>query len=118
MAIGPHPKNEDITEQHLMFGTVKVNGEWRPVLQRQATGGDACTACRGYGHGGNPLCGAVYTCEECDGSGLRQPGQPPYKAKEDVEVEVDCRTWSWLPLLMAATLVAAALVVRYLLIQQ
>jgi hypothetical protein len=71
------------------FGMVKDphTDNWRPFLQKQATEEDACTDCRGYGFGGMPLCGAVYMCKSCNGTGYRQPGQPPYvpeeKRKED-----------------------------------
>ncbi|MGE3483599.1 MAG: hypothetical protein AB7L09_02585 [Nitrospira sp.] len=78
MPIGPYPPDSEITPDHLSHGSVQIDGRWRPVLQRQATEEDACTNCRGFGHGGNPFIGAVYLCESCSGSGLRQPGQPAY----------------------------------------
>ena len=58
-----------------MFGIIKdkKTGEMRPVLQRQAKGRRACKKCRGFGTYGNPLCGAVYTCKVCDGTGKRPP---------------------------------------------
>lgn len=113
MAFGPNPPNEKITQQHLMFGVVDINGESRPVLQKQATEEDACTECRGYGHRGNPLCGAIYTCQACKGSGIRQPGQPPYvpkaeKKEEPAEAELTtCPSppwWWWAALILAVTL--------------
>lgn len=117
MAIGPNPPNDEITEQHLMFGTVKVNGEWRPVLQRQATEEDACTECRGFGTGGCPLVGAVYTCKACEGTGLRQPGQPLYVPEEKrsetepVEAPVTCppNPWWWAAIIVAVTLAVLVL---------
>jgi hypothetical protein len=114
VAIGPHPPNEEITEQHLMFGIVTINGVSRPVLQKQATEEDACTACRGYGHGGNPLCGGVYMCKECDGSGLRQPGQPPFvpeskSAEHPIDVCPGTPGWWWLALGLGLTIVVILL---------
>ena len=58
-----------------MFGMVKRNGEWQPILKRQAKGLEACPGCSGFGTYGNPLCGAVYTCKQCDGDGKRR-GSP------------------------------------------
>lgn len=58
-----------------MFGMVKRNGEWQPILKRQARGLEACPGCSGFGTYGNPLCGAVYTCKQCGGDGKRR-GKP------------------------------------------
>lgn len=55
-----------------MFGMVKRNGEWQPILKRQARGLEACPGCSGFGTYGNPLCGAVYTCKQCGGDGKRR----------------------------------------------
>jgi len=51
-----------------MFGVRQgPDGEWKPILERVET--NQCRDCRGYGTHGNPLCGAVYNCERCKGSG-------------------------------------------------
>lgn len=52
-----------------MFGVRQMpNGEWKPILEKEET--SPCRKCRGYGTYGNPLCGAVYNCEHCKGSGV------------------------------------------------
>jgi hypothetical protein len=57
-----------------MFGIRKSpNGEWRPILQRVET--NRCTKCNGFGTYGNPLCGAVYNCDRCQGTG-HEPIKP------------------------------------------
>ena len=43
------------------------DGEWKPILERVES--NQCRDCRGYGTYGNPLCGAVYNCKRCGGSG-------------------------------------------------
>lgn len=43
------------------------DGEWKPILERVET--DPCRTCKGFGTYGNPLCGAVYNCERCKGTG-------------------------------------------------
>lgn len=54
--------------QLAMFGVrQRPDGEWVPILERVEH--DQCRDCRGYGTGGNPLCGAVYTCKRCNGTG-------------------------------------------------
>jgi hypothetical protein len=51
-----------------MFGVrQRPDGEWVPILERVET--NQCKDCRGFGTGGNPLCGAVYTCKRCQGTG-------------------------------------------------
>ena len=51
-----------------MFGVrQRPDGEWVPILERVEH--DQCRDCRGYGTHGNPLCGAVYNCERCKGTG-------------------------------------------------
>lgn len=51
-----------------MFGVrQRPDGEWVPVLERAET--NPCRECKGYGTYGNPLCGAVYNCKRCQGSG-------------------------------------------------
>lgn len=51
-----------------MFGVrQRPDGEWVPILERVEH--DQCRECRGFGTGGNPLCGAVYTCKHCNGTG-------------------------------------------------
>lgn len=51
-----------------MFGVrQRPDGEWVPILERVET--NPCPKCRGYGTHGNPLCGAVYNCDGCKGSG-------------------------------------------------
>lgn len=52
-----------------MFGVRQMpDGSWRPILEREET--NPCRDCRGYGTHGNPLCGAVYNCERCKGTGF------------------------------------------------
>lgn len=41
----------------------------RPILARHWDGEDACKRCNGFGTYGVPMCGAVYTCVRCHGSG-------------------------------------------------
>lgn len=41
----------------------------RPILAQQWAGADACQKCNGFGTYGMPLCGALYTCTACKGSG-------------------------------------------------
>lgn len=43
----------------------------RPILERVKT--NRCKKCNGFGTYGNPLCGAVYTCDRCKGTG-HNPG--------------------------------------------
>jgi hypothetical protein len=51
-----------------MFGIrQRPNGELVPILERVET--NQCRNCSGFGTGGNPLCGAVYTCTRCHGTG-------------------------------------------------
>lgn len=51
-----------------MFGVrQRPDGEWVPILERPDH--DRCRDCNGFGTGGNPLCGAVYTCKRCNGMG-------------------------------------------------
>lgn len=54
------------------LGSVSINGEWRPIFERQYKGKQACEKCKGFGTYGNPFCGAVYKCGECNGSGKRK----------------------------------------------
>ena len=63
------PTAKDIKRAQLsMFGVRQTpDGEWKPVLEREEV--DPCRECRGYGTHGNPLCGAVYNCKRCSGSG-------------------------------------------------
>lgn len=51
-----------------MFGFFP--GTVDPVICRKWSGIDACSQCRGFGSSGNPLCGAVYTCQSCKGTGM------------------------------------------------
>ena len=39
----------------------------RPILERVKK--NRCRACKGFGTYGNPLCGAVYLCGTCKGTG-------------------------------------------------
>lgn len=39
----------------------------RPILERVEK--NRCRTCKGFGTYGNPLCGAVYTCNRCNGTG-------------------------------------------------
>ena len=48
-----------------MFGIRADTG--RPILERVET--NRCAKCNGFGTYGNPLCGAVYTCQRCNGTG-------------------------------------------------
>ena len=43
----------------------------RPILERVEK--NRCPACKGFGTYGNPLCGAVYLCGQCKGTG-HSPG--------------------------------------------
>ncbi len=58
-----------------MFGVIKRGDKFVPILKRQAEGKEACKDCRGFGTYGNPLCGAVYTCQACNGDGKRRPNK-------------------------------------------
>lgn len=64
----PEPEKPDLG----VLGYIKVGDRWKPFLERYE-GKDACKNCRGYGNGGNPLCGAVYVCKTCNGTGRRPP---------------------------------------------
>lgn len=55
------PKIPDIA----WFGIRMDTG--RPILERVKE--NPCYKCNGFGTYGNPLCGAVYTCKRCKGSG-------------------------------------------------
>jgi hypothetical protein len=51
-----------------MFGVrQRPDGEWVPILERVEH--NQCRDCSGFGTGGNPLCGAVYNCKRCNGTG-------------------------------------------------
>lgn len=39
----------------------------RPLLEKVDT--NPCKKCKGYGTYGMPLCGAVYYCDRCNGTG-------------------------------------------------
>lgn len=54
-----------------MFGVWQSPSGPKLVLEKQVEGFLACRKCRGYGQSGNPLCGAIYICENCKGSGER-----------------------------------------------
>ena len=45
----------------------------KPILERQWEGREACRKCNGFGSRGIPMCGAVYKCKVCKGTGKR-PG--------------------------------------------
>lgn len=65
-----------------MFGVRKTpSGEWKPILERAET--NRCTECKGFGTYGNPLCGAVYNCERCKGTGYDPEGKG--KSRQDEE---------------------------------
>lgn len=49
----------------IWFGIRSDSG--RPILERVKT--NQCKKCNGFGTYGNPLCGAVYSCKRCKGSG-------------------------------------------------
>lgn len=68
-------------EQLAMFGMRQTpDGEWKPILERVKV--NQCRDCRGYGTHGNPLCGAVYNCERCEGWGYDpDPIVPPEPEK-------------------------------------
>lgn len=52
----------------IFFGIRQDKGnEGRPILWRPDK--HRCSKCNGFGTYGNPLCGAVYTCKSCNGSG-------------------------------------------------
>ena len=63
--------NNNDLEQLSLFGTWQSPTGPRLILEKQASGILACKKCRGYGTYGNPLCGALYTCDKCEGSGNR-----------------------------------------------
>jgi hypothetical protein len=52
-----------------MFGIRMDTG--RPILER--VDANRCSKCSGFGTYGNPLCGAVYYCSQCNGSGYNPP---------------------------------------------
>lgn len=58
---------QDYIKDLSMFGIRMHNGVARPILQRVET--NPCKNCNGFGTYGNPLCGAAYLCDKCDGSG-------------------------------------------------
>lgn len=77
-----------------MFGVRQMpDGSWRPILEREET--NPCRDCRGYGTGGNPLCGAVYTCKRCEGSGVDpEPATlPPPESKPEPMFETKPSFW-------------------------
>jgi len=39
----------------------------RPILERVEK--NRCRTCKGFGTYGNPLCGALYLCKKCKGTG-------------------------------------------------
>lgn len=69
--MNPYRETPEVPEKdkHLaelaMFGIRMDTG--RPILERVKT--NRCSMCSGFGTYGNPLCGAVYTCKRCKGSG-------------------------------------------------
>ena len=65
------PEEDKHTRELAMFGVRMDTG--RPILERVKT--NRCTKCNGFGTYGNPLCGAVYTCDRCKGSGYDPEGK-------------------------------------------
>lgn len=65
------PKELPLTsrEQLAMFGVWQSPSGPRLVMEKQETGRKSCKKCKGYGTYGNPLCGALYACSECKGTG-------------------------------------------------
>lgn len=57
--------NKPIDKDLIWFGIRADTG--RPILER--VDNNRCGKCKGYGTYGNPLCGAVYTCSRCNGTG-------------------------------------------------
>lgn len=67
-------KDEVVHEKYgpvgdLMFFGIRMDkgNEGRPILWRPTR--HRCGNCNGFGTYGNPLCGAIYTCKRCSGSG-------------------------------------------------
>lgn len=76
--MNPYRQSDEVSQAELerqkkraqlsMFGVrQRPDGEWVPVLERVET--NRCGDCRGFGTHGNPLCGAVYNCDRCKGTG-------------------------------------------------
>lgn len=69
--MNPYRESPELSEkdkraaQLAIFGIRMDTG--RPILERVET--NRCSKCNGFGTYGNPLCGAVYTCKRCKGSG-------------------------------------------------
>lgn len=58
-------------EQLAMFGTWLSPTGPKLILEKQVVGIMACKECKGFGTHGNPLCGALYVCKKCNGSGSK-----------------------------------------------
>ena len=58
-------EKKPVNPELFWFGFYPNTG--RPILERVDT--NRCKKCKGFGSYGNPLCGAVYTCNRCNGTG-------------------------------------------------
>lgn len=59
-------KNEKPIDPDLIWFGIRAD-TGRPILERVDT--NRCTECKGFGTYGNPLCGALYYCKQCKGTG-------------------------------------------------
>lgn len=58
-------------KQLAMFGVWQSPSGARLIMEKQASGRKACKKCGGFGNYGIPMCGALYRCNKCNGSGRR-----------------------------------------------
>ena len=58
--------NDKPTDKELMWFGIRMD-TGRPILSRVDS--NRCRKCKGFGTYGNPLCGAVYYCSRCNGTG-------------------------------------------------
>jgi hypothetical protein len=69
---GTLPKYTDEERKQLsMFGVWQSPAGPRLIMEKQAAGIKACKKCSGFGNYGIPMCGALYRCDKCNGSGKR-----------------------------------------------
>lgn len=62
---------EEERKQLSLFGIWQSPSGPRLIMEKQAIGIKACTKCNGFGTYGMPLCGALYKCNKCNGSGKK-----------------------------------------------
>jgi hypothetical protein len=67
----PPDRSQEDLKQLAMFGSWNSPTGMRLILEKQADGLFACPKCNGFGSYGMPLCGALYCCDKCKGTGKR-----------------------------------------------